>query len=390
MDKKQIYLDNAATSKIKPASVREAMINYYDNIGCSPGRGGYQQSLNAGRILLEARMSFCELFNFDKPENVIFTHNITYAINMILKGMLEEGDHVITTMMEHNAIIRPLNHMINDLGIEVDFVKANEKGEVNLEDIENVIKENTRLIITTHASNVTGTILPIKEIGNLAKKKNIVYMVDSAQTAGSIEIDLKELNIDILAFTGHKGLYGPTGTGGFIIKSPVENQIYSFIQGGTGSISDKDIQPDFLPDKFESGTINTIGIAGLKAGVDSILKIGIDKIHEKKMKLTKRLIDGFLKNERIQIKGVIDIEKRVSTISIYIENYDLGMLSFELDDQYGIMTRSGLHCAPYAHKTIGTYPEGTLRFSVGYFNTEDDIDCAIRALDEILNTRSIN
>ena len=384
MDKKHIYLDNAATSKIKPTSVREAMINYYDNIGCSPGRGGYQQSLDAGRILLEARMSFCELFNFDKPENVIFTHNITYAINMILKGMLKEGDHVITTMMEHNAIIRPLNHMINDLCIEVDFVKANEKGEVDLKDIENLVKEKTRLIITTHASNVTGTILPIKEIGDLAKKKNIVYMVDSAQTAGSIEIDLKELNIDILAFTGHKGLFGPTGTGGFIIKSPIEDQIDSFIQGGTGSISDKDIQPDFLPDKFECGTTNTIGIAGLKAGVDSILKIGINNIHEKKMKLTKRLIDGFLKNDRIQIKGVIDIKKRVSTVSIYIENYDLGMLSFELDDQYGIMTRSGLHCAPYAHKTIGTYPEGTLRFSVGYFNTEDDIDNTINALNEMV------
>ncbi len=384
MDKKQIYLDNAATSKIKPTSVREAMINYYDNIGCSPGRGGYQQSLEAGRILLEARMSFCELFNFDKPENVIFTHNITYAINMILKGMLKKGDHVITTMMEHNAIIRPLNQMINDLEIEVDFVKGNEKGEVNLKDIENLVKKNTRLIVTTHASNVTGTILPIKEIGDLAKKKNIVYMVDSAQTAGSIEIDLKELNVDILAFTGHKGLFGPTGTGGFIIKSPIANQIDSFMQGGTGSISDKDIQPDFLPDKFESGTTNTIGIAGLKAGVDSILKIGIDNIHEKKMKLTKQLIDGFLKNDRIQIKGVLDIEKRVSTVSIYIENYDLGMLSFELDDQYGIMTRSGLHCAPYAHKTIGTYPEGTLRFSVGYFNTEDDIDSTINAINRIL------
>ncbi|MDM8533654.1 aminotransferase class V-fold PLP-dependent enzyme [Clostridiaceae bacterium HSG29] len=384
MDKKQIYLDNAATSKIKPTLVREAMINYYDNIGCSPGRGGYQQSLDAGRILLEARMSFCELFNFDKPENVIFTHNITYAINMILKGMLKEGDHVITTMMEHNAIVRPLNQMINKNKIEVDFVKANEKGEVNLIDIENSIKKNTRLIITTHASNVTGTMLPIKEIGDLAKKENIIYMVDSAQTAGSVEIDLKELNIDILAFTGHKGLYGPTGTGGFIIKSPVENQIDSFIQGGTGSISDKDIQPDFLPDKFECGTTNTIGIAGLKAGVDFILEIGIDKIHEKKMKLTKRLIDGFLKNDRIQIKGVIDIEKRVSTVSIYIENYDLGMLSFELDEQYGIMTRSGLHCAPYAHKIIGTYPEGTLRFSVGYFNTEEDIDNTIDALNEIL------
>jgi cysteine desulfurase family protein len=382
---KQIYLDNAATSRIKPKAVREAMINYYDNIGCSPGRGGYQLSIDSGRILLEARMAVCKLFNSEEPEKVIFTHNITYAINMLLKGLLKKGDHVITTMMEHNAIIRPLNHLIGDIGIEVDFVKANEKGEINSNDIENVIKSNTKLIITTHASNVTGTILPIKEISEIAKENKIIYILDAAQTAGSINIDLKELDIDILAFTGHKGLFGPAGTGGFVINSCIESKIDSLIQGGTGSISDKDIQPNFLPDKFESGTANTMGIAGLKAGVESILEIGIQNIYNKKMQLTKRLIDGFKKNNKIEIKGIADIKNRVSTVSIYIKDYDLGMLSFELDEQYGIMTRSGLHCAPYAHKTIGTYPEGTLRFSIGYFNTEEDIDIAIEAINNFVN-----
>ena len=259
---KQIYLDNAATSRIKLKAVRDAMINYYDNIGCSPGRGGYQLSIDSGRILLEARMAICKLFNSEEPEKVIFTHNITYAINMLLKGLLKKGDHIITTMIEHNAIIRPLNQLIGDIGIEVDFVKANEIGEIDSNDIENLIKSNTKLIITTHASNVTGTILPIKEIGKIAKENKIIYIVDAAQTAGSINIDLKELDIDILAFTGHKGLFGPAGTGGFVINSCIENKIDSLIQGGTGSISDKDIQPNFLPDKFESGTANTMGIAG--------------------------------------------------------------------------------------------------------------------------------
>lgn len=385
MEKRKVYLDNAATSRTKPKAVREAMINYYDNIGCSPGRGGYQLSLDAGRIVLEARMAFCKLFNTEKIENIIFTHNITYAINMILKGFLKKGDHVVTTMMEHNAIIRPLNDLIKKVGIEVDYVKADSAGRVSVESIENAIKDNTNLIITTHASNVTGTILPIEEIGNVAKKHDIVYLVDAAQTAGCNDIDLKKLNIDLLAFTGHKGLFGPTGTGGFIINEKIKDKIDSTIQGGTGSISNKDIQPDFLPDKFESGTTNTIGIAGLKAGVETILEIGIDKIHDKKAKLTKRLIDGFSEIDKVEIMGTKDIKTQVSTVSIYIKDYDLGTLSFELDDKYGIMTRSGLHCAPYAHKTIGTFPEGTLRFSIGYYNTEEDIDFAIKALKEILN-----
>ena len=270
---KEIYLDNAATSKVKPKAVREAMINYYDNCGCSPGRGGYKLSLDASRILLETRSNICKLFNINKPKNVVLTHNITYALNMIIKGLLTSNDHVITTSMEHNAVIRPLNFLKEKIGIDIDYVKANKYGEINPEDIKEKIKDNTKCIITTHASNVVGTYLPIKEIGNIAKENNLIYVLDAAQTAGSKEIDLDNLNIDILAFTGHKGLFGPTGTGGFILNNDLKDKIDSYIQGGTGSISDKDYQPMFLPDKFESGTSNTIGLAGLNAGIKEILEI---------------------------------------------------------------------------------------------------------------------
>lgn len=381
----KIYLDNAATSKVKPKAVREAMINYYDNCGCSPGRGGYKLSLDASRILLETRSNICKLFNINKPKNVILTHNITYALNMIIKGLLTSDDHVITTSMEHNAVIRPLNFLKENIGLDIDYVKANKYGEINSDDIKEKIKDNTKCIITTHASNVVGTYLPIKEIGDIAKENNLIYVLDAAQTAGSKEINLSELNIDILAFTGHKGLFGPTGTGGFILNSDLKDKIDSYIQGGTGSISDKDYQPDFLPDKFESGTSNTIGLAGLNAGIKEILEIGVSNIYNKKKKLTKKLIQGFEKIEGLTVLGTKDETKQTSTISVNLEGFDLGQLSFLLDDKYNIMTRSGLHCAPYAHKTIKTYPEGTLRFSIGYFNTEKDIDVAIKSLKEIVN-----
>lgn len=382
---KEIYLDNAATSKVKPEAVREAMINYYDNCGCSPGRGGYKLSLDASRILLETRSNICKLFNFNKPKNVVLTHNITYALNMIIKGLLSSEDHVITTSMEHNAVIRPLNFLKEKIGLDIDYVKANKYGEINLKDIKDKIKENTKCIITTHASNVVGTYLPIKKIGEIARNNNLIYILDAAQTAGSKPIDLKKLNIDILAFTGHKGLFGPTGTGGFILDNDIKDKIDSYIQGGTGSISDKDYQPKFLPDKFESGTSNTIGLAGLNAGIKEILEIGVSNIYSKKKMLTKKLIKGFENIQGLSVLGTKDENKQTSTISINVEGFDLGQLSFLLDDKYNIMTRSGLHCAPYAHQTIGTYPEGTLRFSIGYYNTVKDIDLTIKALKEIVD-----
>jgi len=382
---KDFYFDCAATTRRKPAQVREAMINFYDHIGCSPGRGGYECSLDASRIVLNTRLSMGKLFNFDKTENIILTHNITYAMNMILRGLLKPGDHVVTTTMEHNAVIRPLNDLVKNNKIEVDYIKGDAQGYVSAEAIKDAIRENTKAVITTHASNVTGTILPIEEIARVVEETNAFYIVDGAQTAGSHFIDLKALPIDIFAFTGHKGLYGPTGTGGFIIKDEAAKDMDALIQGGTGSISDRDFQPDFLPDKFESGTTNTIGIAGLGAGVDFILDKGIVNIYNKKKSLTEYFLRKLEKVEGVTVYGPKNSNIQTSTISVGIKDVDLGQISFMLDDQFNIMTRSGLHCAPYAHQTIGTFPEGTLRFSFDIFNSEEEVDYVIDSLNKLLN-----
>jgi len=381
---KEFYFDCAATTRRKPLQVREAMINFYDHIGCSPGRGGYECSLDASRIVLNTRLSIGKLFNFSKTENIILTHNITYAMNMILRGLIKPGDHVVTTTMEHNAVIRPLNDLIKNNNIQVDYVKADARGYLSADAIKEAICENTKAVITTHASNVTGTVLPIEEIARVVEKTNAYYIVDGAQTAGSHFIDLSAIPIDVFAFTGHKGLYGPTGTGGFIIKDEAAKNMDALIQGGTGSISDRDFQPDFLPDKFESGTTNTIGIAGLGAGIDFILEEGINNIHKKKKELTEYFLKKLETMEDIIIYGPKDTDYQTSTISIGIKNADLGQISFMLDDDYNIMTRSGLHCAPYAHQTIGTFPEGTLRFSFDIFNTKEEIDYIINSLKKVI------
>lgn len=383
----EFYFDCAATTRRKPSQVRDAMINFYDHIGCSPGRGGYECSLDASRIVLNTRLSIGKLFNFNQTENIILTHNITYAMNMILRGLLKPGDHVVTTTMEHNAVIRPLNDLVKNNIITVDYIKADAHGYLSASAIKDAIRENTKAVITTHASNVTGTVLPIEEIAKVVEKTNAHYIVDGAQTAGSHYIDLSVLPIDIFAFTGHKGLYGPTGTGGFIIKDKVAKEMDALIQGGTGSISDKDFQPDFLPDKFESGTTNTIGIAGLGAGVDFILDKGIETIYNEKKSLTKYFLSALEGIEEVTIYGPKDPNIQTSTISIGLDNADLGQISFALDDEYNIMTRSGLHCAPYAHQTIGTFPEGTLRFSFDSFNTKEEIDYVIDSLKKLLDTQ---
>lgn len=380
---KKIYLDNAATSSRKPETVKKAIYDYFEKIGCSPGRGGYECSLKASRIILSARKTFTDFFNVPKPEQIIFTHNVTYSLNMIIKGILEAGDHVITTTMEHNSVLRPLKSMEERKIIEVDFVKCDKTGQLDPAKIKEAITEKTKLIIITYASNVTGTIMPVKEIADISSNNDIFFVLDTAQAAGLYDLDFLELKTDALAFTGHKGLMGPTGTGGFAVSEKMAEEMSPLIEGGTGSISDKEYQPDFLPDKFESGTINTAGIAGLKAGIEFIEEKGIDKIREHELKLADKFIKGLKKIDKINIIGPADIKKQAPTISITLDNRDMGQLSFLLDDKYGIMTRSGLHCAPFAHKTIGTFPEGTLRFSIGYFNQEKEIDYTLEKLSEI-------
>lgn len=382
MDK--IYLDNAATSRDKAEVVKKSILDYYENIGCSPGRGGYEDSLKAGRLIIEARNTIADFFNVDDIKQIIFTHNVTYALNMGIKGILKKGDHVITSTMEHNSVLRPLNSLEKNGLIDVDYIKCDDKGRLKPEQVEAAINKNTKLIILTYASNVSGTIMPVEEIGEIAAENNIYYMLDTAQAAGVYDIDFKKLKVDFLAFTGHKALMGPTGTGGFAVSKKMAAEMEPLIEGGTGSSSDKEEQPDFLPDKFESGTMNTMGISGLKAGVEFIQKIGIEKIREHEQQLGKVFLEGLKKIPAVKIIGPADLKEQVPTFSITAGDRDLGQLSYELDEKYNIMTRSGLHCAPYAHKTLGTFPAGSLRFSIGYFNTLEEIEFSLKSLNEIL------
>ncbi len=372
-----IYLDNAATSFPKPDIVYNAMMEAMREYGANPGRSGHKLALKAGRAIYETRELLANFFNIEDPMRIIFTSNATDGLNLAIKGLLKPNDHVITTSMEHNSVLRPLKALENS-GVETTIIQCDETGSMDIKDIEVNIKNNTKLIVTTHASNVTGTIFPIKEIGNLAKKHGIIYMVDVAQTAGVYDIDVIDMSIDILAFPGHKSLLGPQGTGGVYIREGLE--ISQMKEGGTGSRSDSLIQPDIYPDKFESGTPNMPGIVGLGAGIKYILEQGIDNIREHERKLTKTFIDELREIESVKIYGPCNIEKQAPVISINIGEEDSSEVSFILDEVFNIAVRPGLHCAPLAHQTINCYEQGCIRFSVGPFNTINDIDAAVNAI----------
>lgn len=376
----KIYCDNGATSYPKAPLMGEIMLNYINNVGCNVNRGAYSSSYEAENVLYETRELICELFNFDKPENVVFTPNITTSLNIVIKGLLKKGDNVIVSSMEHNAVMRPLNSLSD---ITITKVNCNSLGEIKLNDIEKSIRENTKAIIINHASNVCGTVMPIKEIGNLCKRFNKVFILDSAQTSGVLNIDMKENNIDILCFTGHKGLLGPQGIGGFLINNELVKHIDSLIQGGTGSLSEEEVQPNYMPDKYESGTLNIPAIFGLNRALKYIKEVGISNIHKKEILLTKRFIDGIKEIDKSLLVGKIDTKNRTSVVSLDFKELDNGIVCHMLDKNYGISTRSGLHCAPSAHKTLGTFPNGTVRFSFGYFNTEKEIDYIIDCIKNI-------
>lgn len=377
-----IYLDNAATSFPKPEKVYEAINKSMREYGANPGRSGHKLALKAGRGIFETREQLCTLFNIGNPMNIIFTYNATDGLNLAIKGLLKPGDHVITTSMEHNSVLRPLK-ALEKLGIETTIIECQPDGSINIKDIEDNITEDTRLIVTTHASNVTGTIFPVKEIGELADKYDIIYMLDAAQTAGVYDIDVEDMKIDILAFPGHKSLLGPQGTGGLYIKEGIE--IMQMKEGGTGSKSDLLIQPEMLPDKFESGTPNTSGIIGLGAGVEYILSRGIENIRNHEKELTRYFIEELKKIDEVNIYGPKDVEKQAPVVAINIENEDSSEVSYILDKVFDIGVRPGLHCAPLAHKTIGTFEQGTVRFSIGPFTTHQDIEKAIEAIRQIVN-----
>lgn len=375
-----IYLDNAATTFPKPEEVYLAVDKCLREFGANPGRSGHKLALAAGRAIYETRELICKLFNIDNPMRVIFTSNATESLNLAIKGLLEKGDHVITSSMEHNSVIRPIKALEGN-GVEHTIVKCREDGSILVKDIEKEIKENTRLIAITHASNVCGTLMPIKEIGKLAKKHSILFLVDGAQTAGVYEIDVNEMNIDLLAFPGHKGLMGPQGTGGLYIREGIN--LRHMKEGGTGSKSESLLQPDIIPDKFESGTPNTPGIVGLGEGIKFVLKTGLENIRRHEEELTDYFLKKLEKIDNVKIYGTKNSKKQASVVSLNIGELDSSEVSYLLDQAFNIAVRSGLHCAPLAHKTLGTLEQGTVRFSIGYYNTKDEVDKVIDAIEKI-------
>ena len=375
-----IYLDNAATTFPKPEAVYNAMMDCMKNYCANPGRAGHKLAMKAAREIYDTRENIAKLFNIDNPMNIVFTNNATDSLNLAIKGVVNKGDHIITTSMEHNSVIRPIK-ALEKVGVENTIVQCDEQGFLNIDDLEKSIKPNTKLIVTTHASNVCGTLIDIKSISEIANKHNILYLIDASQTVGVYDIDLKDIKADMLAAPGHKGLLGPQGTGILYIREGLNIGILK--EGGTGSRSEDLFQPDLLPDKYESGTHNTPGIVGLNEGVKFIFKEGIDKIKEHEEELCKYMLERLEEVPNIIIYGPKDANKRASVISINIGNMDSGEITFLLDSEYDIATRSGIHCAPLAHKTLGTLEQGAVRFSIGYFNTKEEIDKAVAALKEI-------
>ncbi len=375
-----IYFDNAATTFPKPEEVYTTMEKVMRNCA-NPGRSGHKMALESGRIVYQTRELLAKLFHIQNPMQVVFTHNATDSLNLGIKGFLKKGDHVVTTSMEHNSVLRPLKALKDKEIIGVTIVKGDRQGNVSVEDIEKSIQNNTKMIITTHVSNIIGTLLPIEELGKMIRKHNLVYMVDASQSAGVYDIDVNKGNIDLLAFPGHKGLLGPQGTGGLYIREGID--LEPAREGGTGSQSESLLQPQIMPDRYESGTHNTIGIAGLGAGVRFILEEGIENIRGHEEMLTQRLIDGLMKIDGVTIYGPKDVKKQAAVVSINIGQGDTSEISFLLDQQYDIACRSGLHCAPLAHKTIGTFEQGTVRLSMGYFNTIEEVDKVLFSIEEI-------
>ncbi|HSQ89404.1 aminotransferase class V-fold PLP-dependent enzyme [Romboutsia sp.] len=376
-----IYLDNAATSYPKPQQVAKSIYDFMIKNGSSSGRGSYQRAMQSDFFVYETRKLVGELFNFKDPKKVIFTSNVTESLNLALRGILKENDHVVTSSLEHNAVWRCLKTLEKEKNITITKVPSTKEGYTNPMDVAKSIKKDTKLIVFNHASNVLGTIQPIKEIGKIAKDNDVLFLVDVAQTAGAYNIDVKEDNIDLLAFTGHKSLLGPMGTGGLIINCDYD--INPLKVGGTGGDSAYEYQPDYYPNKLETGTLNVSGIVGLREAIKFINKESIAKIHNKEKELTAYALYKLKEVKNIEIYGPQNSEDIVGVISFNIKNIRAEDAVHELDSKYNIMLRAGLHCAPNAHELIGTKEIGSMRIGIGYFNEKEDIDKLVQALNEI-------
>lgn len=389
-NRRLIYFDQAATSFPKPAAVAAAMMACLNEVGASPGRSGHQLSIEAGRIVFNTRESLARLFHMANPMRVVFCLNATEGLNLALKGVLRPGDHAITSGMEHNSVMRPLRELEKN-GVEVTVARCSSLGQLDPAEVEKAIRTNTRLVVLNHASNVTGTVMPIREAGRICREKGLLFVVDAAQTGGSVPIDIEADFIDLLAFTGHKGLLGPQGTGGLVLGERVDLRTFKPLkQGGTGSRSEYEIHPDFLPDLCEAGTPNTPGIAGLGAGVDFVLAETVEKIHARQVTLITSLMDRITEIPGLKITGLREPQNMVPTVSFNIEGRAPSEVGLSLDEEYGILCRVGLHCAPAAHRSLGAFPDGTVRFGLGYFTSEEEIDYAASALAEIARRRFIS
>ncbi len=382
-----IYLDNAATSWPKPESVYRAMDEFLRTSGGNPGRGGHTMAIAATRMIEDVRLLLTRLINAPDKDRVVFTFNCTDSLNIGLKGLLKPGDQVITSSIEHNSVVRPLRKLERQ-GIRVTrlFPRSGD-GFVSPDDIEKEITRETRLVVMTHASNVNGVIQPIEEYGAIARRRNLIFMVDAAQTAGRYPLDVQANNIDLLAFSGHKGPLGPPGIGVLYISERVD--LDSLREGGTGSHSELEEQPSSLPNKFECGTPNTVGIAGLGAGLSFIFREGMEKILAHEQSLTDHLLEGLSQTTGLTVYGAKDRAKQAPIISFTVDGSTPGEVAAILDQAFDIKVRAGLHCAPAAHKTLGTFPQGTLRLSPGYFNTREEIDFTLEAIEKIIRVGSL-
>ena len=382
-----IYLDNASTTFPKAPNVASAMADYITNRGININRGSYALAYDVEDIIYTTRQRLHTLFNGHDPSHVIFTQNVTMSLNMVIKGLLKAGDHVLVSSMEHNAVMRPLTQLL-DKDITFDTIPCDSTGSIQMDSIEPLIRPNTVALIINHASNVCGTIQPLESIGPICKAHNLQFIVDAAQTAGVIPIDVKACHIDALCFTGHKGLLGPQGIGGIILTKEMAQNLTPLIAGGTGSFSHLETMPTHMPDAFEAGTLNLPGIIGLNEGLSYIESQGMENIHNHELALTQAFLEGLQSIDVVNIIGKQDIQDRTAVVSITIDSMDPASIAYELESTYHIMTRVGLHCAPRAHQTLGTYPEGTVRFSFGYANTHEDVVSALSALHRILkNTK---
>ena len=385
---KKIYLDQASTSYPKAPSVARAVYDYLSGSAVNVNRGGYQAAYSVEEQIFETREQLLRLFHFTsgKGKNVIFTPNITTSLNILLKGLLKPGDHVLVSSMEHNAIMRPLVQLAGN-GVTFDRIPCREDGSLLIEKAEALLRPKTRLLVCLHASNVCGTMMPVQQLSAFCQKHHLLFILDTAQTAGTVPIDMEALHLDALAFTGHKSLRGPQGIGGFLITNKLAAQIEPLISGGTGSVSHTEEVPAFLPDRFEPGTPNIPGILGLHAALSDLEKTSMEESFQHEMKLTQEFIDGiqaldpFEKN--IRIIGKKNTSDRCAVVSLQTLQPDMSMVAYELDSTYSIMTRVGLHCAPSAHKTFGTYPSGTIRFSFGPKNTSREVETTLDALKKI-------